>query len=159
MPAPSGKIAVLGLSAALTMTAGFEGLRNYSYLDPVGIWTICYGSTDGVKPGQYLPTQACLELLGAEYLEAVEIVQGCIKAPLRPNELAAFTDMVYNAGPRPVCDRSSSQMARLLAAGRIREACGELTRWVKGRVAGVLVTLPGLVRRRTEFRALCEASI
>lgn len=154
----NSRIAVLGLTAALSLTAGFEGLRNYAYLDPVQIWTICYGSTKGVQAGQYKPDAECLELLGKEYLVAVDQVQACVKAPLTPGQLGAFADMAYNVGPRSVCDTSYSTMARLLKQGRVLQACAELPKWNKGRVRGVLVALPGLDRRRAVFRQLCEAA-
>lgn len=150
------RLRALGLAAALSIVAGYEGLRNYAYVDPVGVWTICYGHTAGVRPGDYKPTGECQALLGEEYLRAVEQVQRCVWTPLTVGQLAAFADLVYNIGPYTVCDARRSTLARHLRAGHPLAACAELTRWIKGRVAGVLVTLPGLVRRRTEFRAICE---
>lgn len=151
----SARIAALGLGAAVAMTASFEGLRNYAYLDPAGIPTICLGYTHGVQLGDFKTTAECEALLGAEFLAAVDVVIRCVPRQLTPGPLGAMADAVYNIGPRPVCDRSSSKMARLLFAGEIAAACKELPRWNKARVAGVLVPLPGLTRRREAFMAMC----
>lgn len=156
MSAAAQRIAAIGLAAALSITAGYEGLRNYAYVDAVGVWTICYGHTGDVKPREFKPTEECRALLGVDYLKAVEVVQRCVWTPLTLGQLAAFVDLVFNVGAYTVCDARRSTLARHLRAGRVLSACAELTRWVKGRVAGVLVSLPGLVRRRTEFRAICE---
>jgi len=79
---------------------------------------------------------------------------GCVPG-LPPQTLAAFTDAAYNLGPAIACDQSRSTAARLLAAGKLREACDQLPRWSRAKVAGVSVELPGLVKRRHAERELC----
>ena len=142
------------LSIAAAMAAGFEGLRQTAYSDPVGIATVCYGSTTDVDPRKIYSLDECRDRLDRDMLAAVEAVERCAPG-LPPNALAALADATYNLGPRIVCDRERSTLARHLAAGRIDDACRELPRWANARIAGVLVTLPGLVKRREAEMRLC----
>jgi hypothetical protein len=90
----------------------------------------------------------------ADMRHAVETVDRC--APnLPPHVLAAFSDAAFNLGGAAVCDIRISTMARYLRAGRIDDACKELPKWSKARVGGVLVTLPGLLKRRQKEMELC----
>lgn len=131
-----------------------EGLRQYAYRDPVGIPTICFGSTKGVRMGDTATVEQCRAMLTREMLEAVEMVEKC--QPGLPFEvLAAFSDAVYNVGPTVACDTRRSTAARLLVARRFVEACEQLLRWDKAKVAGVMVTLPGLTKRRAAERDVC----
>jgi len=75
------------------------------------------------------------------------------------NVLAAFADAAYNMGPTIACDTNKSTAARYLAAGRYQEACDQLLRWNRARVAGVSVELPGLVKRRETERDVCLAGV
>ena len=142
------------LGIAATMAAGFEGIRQTAYSDPVGIATVCYGSTTDVDPRKLYSLDECRERLDRDMLEAVEAVERCAPG-LPPHVLASLADAVYNIGPRIVCDRQGSTLARYLAAGDIEGACRELPRWSRARVAGVMVTLPGLVKRREAEMRLC----
>ena len=147
------KASALALAAAIAMPA--EGLRQVAYRDPVGIPTICFGTTRGVKLGDYKTLPECKALLTADMQGAVDAVDRCVKAPLSINQLAAFADLTYNAGPTAVCDTAKSTMARKLRAGDVIGACRELLKWDKARVAGVLVALPGLTKRRAAEMDLC----
>ncbi len=89
-------------------------------------------------------------------LQAVETVEQCVPG-LPVNVLAAFGDAVYNMGPTIACNKGKSAAARLLAAKRIEDACNQLPRWNKAKVAGVFIELPGLTKRRELERKLCLA--
>lgn len=146
----------LGRAAALAIAIAIpaEGLRQVAYYDPPGVLTVCYGSTANVEAGKVYSLTECRARLDAQMLAAVEAVERC--APGLPEPaLAAFADAVYNLGPRIVCDKRGSTAARLLAAGQIGDACAQLPRWSKARVAGVMVELPGLKKRRMAEYALC----
>lgn len=147
------RIALAGaLATAIAIPA--EGLRQVAYYDPPGILTVCYGSTTNVVPGKVYTIAECRARLDAEMLAAVQAVERCVPGLPAP-ALAAFGDAVYNLGPRIVCDKAGSTAARLLAAGNISAACHQLPRWNKARVAGVMVELPGLTKRREKERELC----
>lgn len=142
----------VALATALAIPA--EGLRQVAYYDPPGILTVCYGSTTNVVLGRQYSLEECKARLDADMLGAVEAVDRC--APGLPdNVLAAFGDAAYNLGPTIACDKTHSTAARLLALGRIKDACDQLPRWDKARVAGVSVALPGLTKRRAAERDLC----
>lgn len=146
------KAAALALAAAVAMPA--EGLRQWAYRDPVGILTVCYGTTANVQPGKQYTLDECKGMLNADMLKALDQVERCAPG-LPPHQLAAWGDAVYNLGPTIACDKTRSTAARLLASGRTAEACSELPKWDKARVAGQLVTLPGLTTRRAKEQRLC----
>lgn len=144
--------AAVALAAAIAIPA--EGLRQWAYYDPPGILTVCYGSTTNVQKGVKYSLDECKARLDADMLAAVQAVDRC--APGLPVPvLAAFGDAVYNIGPTVACDTSRSTAARMLKAGDLRGACDQLPRWNKARVAGTMVELPGLTKRRAKERELC----
>ena len=139
---------------AIAIAAPAEGLRQVAYRDPVGIPTICFGSTKGVKMGDTATFEQCRDLLTEEMMTAVVQVDRCVpNAPVPV--LAAFADASYNMGPAIACDKQKSTAARLLADGSWTAACLQLSRWDKARIAGVLVPLPGLTKRRKAEEDLC----
>jgi GH24 family phage-related lysozyme (muramidase) len=146
------------LALAVAIAAPAEGLRRAAYHDPVGIVTICYGSTEQVAPGQTASLRDCHARLSADMLTAIEQVEECVPG-LPEHMLAAWGDAAFNLGPRIVCDTKTSTAARLLRAGKLIEACEELPRWNKARVAGQLVPLPGLTARRERERQLCLSGV
>ena len=146
---------VLALATAIAIPA--EGLRQYAYRDVASVITICYGTTSGVKLGDYRTLTECKALLNKDMLHAIELVESC-QPNLPVNVLAAFSDAVYNLGPTIACDQTKSTAARHLAARSFAAACNQLPAWNKARVAGALVPLPGLTKRRNQERELCLAS-
>ena len=147
------KAVALALAAALAVPA--EGLRQVMYFDPIGLPTVCFGHTgpDIDKTKRY-SLDECKALLDKDMRYALNTVDGCVPG-LPPQTLAAFADAAYNLGPAIACDQSRSTAARLLAAGKLREACEQLPRWRFAKVGGVSVELPGLVKRRYAERELC----
>lgn len=143
------RLAAAGLLGCFALVAGFEGLRTAAYRDPVGIPTICYGHTAGVRLGQGATREQCEALLGRELLQAHEQMLACVRVPLSAGQRNAFTSLSYNIGAAAFC---RSTLARKLNAGDPVGACAELDRWVHARG----IRLPGLVRRRAAERALCE---
>jgi GH24 family phage-related lysozyme (muramidase) len=150
----SAKSKAAAVALALAITAPAEGLRNYAYRDPVGIPTICFGSTKGVKMGDYQTTDECKTLLTKEMSAVIEQVDKC--APGLPvNVLAAFASASYNLGSGLACNSKTSTAARLLKARNYAAACMQLPRWNKAKIAGVSVALPGLTDRRDKEMQLC----
>lgn len=153
---PTSKRRRMAAAAAIATTIAIpaEGLRQVAYFDPPGILTVCYGSTTDVVAGRHYSLEECRARLDADMLNAVAAVERC--APGLPEKpLAAFADAVYNLGPTLVCNTQQSTAARLLKAGDWQGACRQLPRWGKARVAGVMVSLPGLTKRRAAEMALC----
>jgi lysozyme len=133
---------------ALTAVAGFEGLRQTAYLDPVGIPTICFGETKGVKMGDKATLEQCKGMLMDSLYEAHESVSKCVKVPMTESREAALVSFTYNIGGGAFC---KSTLVRKLNSGDVIGACNELPRWNKA--SGIV--LPGLTKRREEERKLC----
>ena len=142
------------IAAATALAIPAEGLRQYAYYDPPGILTVCYGSTTDVQKGKKYSLDECKARLDADMLNAVLTVERCVPGLPAP-VLAAFGDAVYNIGPKVACDTNASTAARMLKAGDIAGACNQLPRWDKTRIAGLMVPLPGLTKRRAKEHDLC----
>jgi GH24 family phage-related lysozyme (muramidase) len=140
------------LATAIAIPA--EGLRQYAYYDPPGILTVCYGSTTDVVKGKKYSLEECRARLDTDMAQAIDAVERCVPG-LPENVLAAFGDAVYNIGPKIACDTQRSTAARLLKADEIVAACKQLPRWDKANIAGVMVSLPGLTKRRAAEMSLC----
>lgn len=144
------------IASAIAIPA--EGLRQFAYYDPPGILTVCYGSTTNVEKGKKYSLEECKSRLDSDMLYAVSTVERCV--PGLPVEvLAAFGDAVYNMGPTIACDQKKSTAARYLYQGDLLQACNQLPRWNKARVAGVMVELPGLTKRRFAEKELCISNL
>lgn len=142
------RVAAGALTVALALVTGFEGNSYTAYRDPVGIPTICRGHTAGVKMHQTATPAQCEAFTQGDLAIALAQADRLIKVDVSANELGAYTDFVYNAGPE---NFRTSTMLRKLNAGDHRGACTELLRWVYAKG----VKLNGLVRRRNAEYALC----
>lgn len=148
------KAKVAAVALAISIAVPMEGLRQAAYKDVTGLPTVCFGSTKGVKMGDFRTIPECEALLTKEMTDVVETVDAC-RAGLPISVLAAFSDAAYNIGPHIACDGKRSTAARMLAAKDYRGACEQLLRWNRATVSGVSVVLPGLTKRRILERDLC----
>lgn len=145
------------LEVAVPLIAKWEGKRNVAYRDIVGVWTVCYGSTRGVKAGDRYTDAQCLDLLRrevAEYRAGLHayFTAETIAERLPPTRDAAYNSLAFNVG---IYGAGRSTAVRRLNAGNITGGCEALTWWNKagGRV------VRGLVRRRSDERALCLVGV
>ena len=152
----SPRIIAKSIAAALAIATpavvAFEGRNLISYLDPVGIPTICDGYTHGVRMGDTKTSAQCDEITRQELTSVAIQVDQLVTVPLTPERHAALTSFAYNAGTDAL---RRSTLLRLLNQGQTRAACDQLLRWVNagGR------KLSGLVRRREAERALCLVGV
>jgi len=148
-----------GTALAIALAVPAEGLRQWAYYDPPGILTVCMGHTgQDVQKGVKYSLAQCDEWLTEDMRKAVEMVERC--APGLPEPvLGAFSDAVFNLGPKIACNPVASHAARYLAMGKIEAACNELPKWNRATVAGVSVPLPGLTIRRAKEQKLCLEGI
>ncbi|ARO23052.1 lysozyme [Rhizobium sp. S9] len=140
---------------AVALVGSFEGLRQHAYPDPATQgqpWTICYGSTNGVKPGDYKTVGECRALLSLELQQYANGIEQCVTAPLPDARFVALTSFAYNVGVGAACGSSA---VKLINQGRTAEGCEALLKW--NRAAGI--TFPGLTRRRQKERAFCLEGI
>lgn len=141
---PKSKLAagLLSLSLAGAMfIQQHEGTRYRAYLDPVGIPTICSGSTSGVILGTTETPAGCAKRLQIDTGAAGEAIQRCVRATLTQGQYDALASLAFNVGGGNLC---RSTLLRKLNAGDCHGAANEFQRWNRagGRV------LPGLTTRR-----------
>lgn len=123
----------------------FEGLRLVAYRDPVGIWTIGYGHTQGVRAGQRISKRKAERLLRKDAGLAASYVRTYVRVPLKQHQFDMLVSFAYNVG---VGAFRSSTLLRYLNVANYRGAADQLLEWTK---AGG-TELPGLVRRRRAER-------
>jgi lysozyme len=153
-PSPSMQRLAMAVVAAAAIAIPFEGYYSHVYKDPVGIDTYCIGTTKDPVSGKTYTLHECLALLSEDMAQAVQATDKC-QPGLPFGVLVAFSDAVYNMGPTIACDRRNSTAARLLDAKQYEAACNQLPRWNKARVAGNMIELPGLTKRREREREVC----
>ncbi|MGN1148856.1 MAG: lysozyme [Lachnospiraceae bacterium] len=130
------------------LIAKYEGCRLEAYKCPAGVWTIGYGHTAGVVPGQTLPSKEAAKALLKEDLKKYGgyvntcVKKGMITFPLTQNQFDALTSFCYNCG--------NGSLQKLVFGRDAATIADKLLAYNKG---GGKV-LAGLVRRREEERAL-----
>ena len=135
----------------LDLISSFEGLALKTYADPVGILTIGFGHTGhDVHQGLVITKTRAFELLRDDTSTAASEVGRLVHRPLAQGQFDALVSITFNAGTAPL----QGTLGRKLNANDDEGAANEFGRWVKGTKNGVLITLPGLVRRRAAEEAL-----
>lgn len=130
------------------LIAKYEGCRLEAYKCPAGVWTIGYGHTEGVQPGQTLPSKEAAKALLKQDLKKYGgyvnncVKKGLIKFPLTQNKFDALTSFCYNCG--------NGSLQKLVSGRDAATVADKLLLYNKG---GGKV-LPGLTKRREEERAL-----
>lgn len=141
---------------AISLIKHFESLKLDAYRDPVGIPTIGYGHTDGVRLGTSITPVEAEELLRLDLNGAQADVLRSVKVPLNDNEYGALVSLVFNIGG-PAFARS--RCLALLNKGDRDGAADEFQRFVKGHVNGRKTTLRGLQLRRAAERDLFSTAL
>jgi len=156
-------ISVVGIVAATilyTVVPKYEGVEQVGYLDPVGIPTKCMGDTNNVVVGKVYTMKECLDSLGDQlYKHAVPVVECTPSIVKYPETLAAAVSFAYNIGVSAYC---KSQTAYYFNVGDFKLGCKRMNENAMGKPQWVTAkgkVLKGLVIRRAEERALCEAGI
>lgn len=142
------------LAAAIAIIAPWEGEERTTYLDIVGVATVCYGQT-GPKaiPGKTYTSDECRAMLGEEAAAFARQLDRCVlsTAQMTPQQQAVLLSWAYNVGTGAAC--GSTLVRKLNAGAPAREWCPELLRW--NRAGGKVVK--GLDnRRRHEYRLCME---
>lgn len=148
---------VAGPSAyvATELTVPSESIVLIPHADPVGLQTICAGHL--VKKGEVLKKSytldECIAIFVADWKLHQKLLAGVVKVPYKsPWMKAALTDFTFNKG---ISNVSSSTLLKKLNSKDYDGACQELTKWVYGKVSGVMKVLPGLVTRATKQYQYC----
>jgi lysozyme len=150
-----------GMFAALSLASvGLiedEGWVTVTYDDPAhgaALPTACAGVTGkGVVAGKRYSQAECEAMTAKAMLEHALAIQGCLPVLELPTQThAAFIRFTYNVGGPRACASTMFQKAR---AGDLKGACEQIPKWVYA--AGR--QFPGLVKRRTRERAMCDAGL
>ncbi len=137
------------LAAATIFVGANEGLRTKAYLDSVGVPTICYGETLGVKLGQTHTVDECKAMFGPrleEFWHGMHDVRKdgkYIQVTVTVPTDVALLSFAYNVG---LGGFRKSNTLKLLNQGKYEEACDALMGWVKP---------PEVRSRRAREKALC----
>ena len=85
-------------SKGIALITEFEGFREKAYQDVVGVWTIGYGFTLGVRPGDAI-TKAQAKARLARELDGFEaaVTRACANEP-NQNEFDALVCFAFNVG-------------------------------------------------------------
>jgi lysozyme len=134
-------------AAGMKLLKEFEGFETDAYQDIVGVWTIGYGFTDNVRPGDKI-TRAAADKYLLKELKSYEraVKSACTLAP-NENQLAAMTCLAWNIGKAGF---KGSTVVKAHNRGDFTETARAFGLWKK---AGGKV-VKGLVRRRAAEAAL-----
>ena len=139
----------------------FEGFRADAYQDVVGVWTIGFGFTRGVMPGQHMTAAQAEARLITELLGYEQAVLGACTAEPNQNQLDAMCSLCWNIGIAGFLrstvlkahNRGDAQSASR-AFGLWNKAGGRewagLTRRRAAEAALYLEPVPGVVQRIVE---------
>lgn len=144
-------------SHCIALIKHFEELYTKAYKDPIGIWTIGYGHTAGVKPTDVITEKAACRLLENDLRT---IVLGLTVALRNDNikvtqhQFDALASFAFNL--RGGVQRlTESTLWKRLKDNDLEGAANQFLRWNKAKNKdGIYVVLKGLTRRREAERRL-----
>ena len=140
--------------AGLSLIRTFEGLSTKAYKCPAGVWTIGYGHTGDVEPGDIITEKQAEEILRNDlkkYEKAVsEYTAGC---KLNQSQFDALVCFSYNVGINVF--RRSTLLSKIRMCD-INGAADEFLKWNKSTSpdTGAKIELKGLTLRRQAERRL-----
>jgi lysozyme len=145
----AGKFTTIG-AAVIALVGVWEGVRTTAYRDIIGIPTVCFGETRGVKMGDKYTLEECKAMLGDAVIEFEQGIRKCLKNPdsIPDKVYVTSLSLSYNIGQSAFC---KSTVARRLNEGNYRAACNAFPAWNK---AGGKVS-KGLINRRAEEKKIC----
>lgn len=119
-----------------------EGCKLTAYQDGVGVWTIGYGHTKGVKKGDRISQQMADQFLKDDLAEFENYVNKNVKNIKTQGQFDSVVDFCYNIG-YGVKGFGGSTLKKYIEAGRSTwEVQEQFLRWVNagGKKLGGLVT-------------------
>ena len=130
-----------------------ESLRLKAYRCPAGVWTIGWGETEGVRPGDRCTKEQADRWLLEDLIDRVKAVRALCTNEPDDNELAAMTSLAYNIGNAAF---AKSTVLKRHNAGDRQAAARAFALWNKARnpATGQLEVLDGLTARRARESAL-----
>lgn len=139
--------------AAVAEIAHSEGLRLKAYRCPAGVWTIGWGETDGVRPGDTCSKEQADRWLLEDVTDRAKAIRRMCTVEPSENELGALVSLAYNIGIEGL---RRSTVLRQHNAGNRQAAARAFALWNKARNprTGQLEVLDGLTARRAREAAM-----
>lgn len=137
------------------MTKTEEGKSLVAYPDPAtggAPWTIGYGHTGGVRPGDTCTEAQADEWLRQDMAHVAFHINRLLKVKVTQREFDALCVLAFNIG---IGNLESSTLLKLLNEAKYEDAAMQFTRW--DHAGGK--EIPGLLRRRKDEQALFQAGI
>jgi len=135
-----------------------EDFKPNAYQDTAGIWTIGYGHTGDVKPGDKITLEQAENLYRKDFREHTLPLKD-IKTPLSDNEKVALASLIYNIGGPQF--KTSTTYKKLLEGDKKAAADAFLLfnkvtkkQNINGKIVPVKVFSQGLYNRRLKEREL-----
>ena len=125
----------------LALTQLFEGDVLHAYQDQKGVWTIGYGHTAGVQPGQTITQAQAEAFLMGDVGSAVNCVNEVVEVLLTQQQFDALVDFTFNLGPGAF---KGSTLLKDINTGNFPAAISQFDLW--DHCGGVVNA--GLLRRR-----------
>src|SRR5271166_5506893 len=82
--------------AAFDLIKSFEGLRLEAYRCPAGVWTIGWGHTAGVQPGERITEERAAELLAEDVALVERDLPKVVRAPITQGQCDALVSLCFN---------------------------------------------------------------
>ncbi|MES2346597.1 MAG: lysozyme [Pseudomonadota bacterium] len=133
--------------ACIDLVKSFESFRAEAYRDMVGVWTIGYGHTKDVQPGDVITQHQADIAIEFELGRFGDVVDKYVTAELNQNQFDALCSFTYNLGEG---NFKSSTLLKMINGGQFSAAADQFKRW--DMAGGKHV--PGLLRRRMAERDL-----
>lgn len=122
------KTMLAAVAMAVSVLVGVEGLSTKPYQDTGGVWTICYGETQGVTAKTPVATkEKCFGMLNEEAADVAAKITPFLPAILNSNQLAALISFCYNVGVQ-ACKNST--LFLYINEGQMELVPGQFARWV-----------------------------
>jgi lysozyme len=138
-------------AAALDIIKRFEDLRLEAYLCPAQVWTIGWGHTAGVRPGDSITPERAEELLEGDVARLEADLPKVIHVPLTEGQWDALVSLCFNLrGGALGLPRLAPLLVAKINAGDFAGAAEEFLDI--NRANGLV--LAGLTRRRQAEREL-----
>ena len=129
----------------------YEGLRLKAYKCPAGVWTIGYGHTQNVKPGDKISEEEATELLLKDVYNCEGVISRLVTKTLTQGQFDACVCIIFNIG---AANFQRSTLLRKINQGDFEGAAQQFGRWVYAKKK----KQPGLVARREAEKNLFISS-
>lgn len=151
IPLPNPNLPWPIIREGVALVAEAEDLRLVAYQCQAGVWSIGWGETDGIQPGDTCTKEQADQWLCEGLKERADLVRAACTRPPSEHELAAMTSFAYNYG-----GWQKSTMLRAHNAGdtlAASRAFGLVNKFTDPKT-GELVVSRGLTARRA-LEAAC----